>query len=197
MADPERVVDVLARLREVGAGTSLDDFGIVHSSVAHLKQPNVDELKIDRSFVLGMAEDERNAAIVHSTVDLARRLGLRVIAEGVETQAAWELLAESGCDQAHGYFLMRPMSPRRSRHGCKESANRPRSPRPPNRGSSTTSSLVRRPDKRPSTWRQSVREQTVRLPRCRTPEPDPNAGPDPPTAPGHHSQTAQSLTPKS
>ena len=68
-----------------------------------------------------MAEDERDAAIVHSTVDLAHRLGLRVIAEGVETQATWELLAECGCDQAQGYFLMRPM-PGRSRHGCGRSA---------------------------------------------------------------------------
>ena len=110
MADPQRTVDVLARLREVGVRISLDDFGVAHSSLTHLKQLNVDELKIDRSFVLGMADDERDAAIVHSTVDLAHRLGLRVIAEGVETKATWELLAESGCDQAQGYFLMPPVS---------------------------------------------------------------------------------------
>jgi diguanylate cyclase (GGDEF)-like protein len=109
MGDPERTVDVLARLREVGVGISLDDFGVGHASLAHLKQLKVDELKIDRSFVLGMADDENDAAIVYSTVDLGHRLGLRVIAEGVETQATWELLAECGCDQAQGHFLRRSM----------------------------------------------------------------------------------------
>jgi diguanylate cyclase (GGDEF)-like protein len=110
MADPERTVDVLARLGELGVGISLDDFGAGHSSLAHLKQLSVDELKIDRSFVLHMADDAHDAAIVRSTVDLAHRLGLRVIAEGVETQAAWELLAECACDKAQGNFLRRPLS---------------------------------------------------------------------------------------
>ena len=110
MADPERTVDVLERLRELGVAISLDDFGAGHSSLAHLKQLNVDELKIDRSFVLRMADDPHDAAIVRLTVDLAHRLGLRVIAEGVETQAAWELLAEFACDQAQGNFLSRPLS---------------------------------------------------------------------------------------
>ena len=110
MTDPERTVDALARLREIGVGISLDDFGAGHSSLAHLKQLSVDELKIDRSFVLRMAEDARDAAIVRSTVDLAHRLGLRAIAEGVETQATWELLTECACDYAQGLFLMRPLS---------------------------------------------------------------------------------------
>jgi diguanylate cyclase (GGDEF)-like protein len=110
MADPERTVDVLARLRELGVGISLDDFGAGHSSLAHLKQLRVDELKIDRSFVLRMAEDAHDWAIVGSTIDLAHRLGLRVIAEGVETQASWDLLAECACDQAQGNFLRRPLT---------------------------------------------------------------------------------------
>ena len=110
MADPLRTVDVLARLREIGVAVSLDDFGAGHSSLAHLKQLNVDKLKIDQSFVLNMADDPHNAAIVRSTVDLAHRLNLHVIAEGVETQAAWELLSDCACDQAQGHFVARPMS---------------------------------------------------------------------------------------
>ena len=110
MTDPLRTLDVLARLREIGVAISLDDFGAGHSSLAHLKQLSVDRLKIDRSFVLTMADEPRDAAIVRSTVDLAHRLGLGVIAEGVETRAAWELLADCACDEAQGYFLARPMS---------------------------------------------------------------------------------------
>ena len=109
MADPERTVDVLARLRDLGVGISLDDFGVGHSSLEHLKALSVDELKIDPSFVMRMADDEHDAAIVRSTVDLGHRLGLRVIAEGVETQAAWELLTEFACDEAQGHFLMHPV----------------------------------------------------------------------------------------
>jgi diguanylate cyclase len=110
MADPLRTVDVLGRLREIGVVVSLDDFGAGHSSLAHLKQLSVDKLKIDRSFVLDMANDPHDAAIVRSTVDLAHRIHLRVIAEGVETHAVWELLADCACDQAQGHFVARPMS---------------------------------------------------------------------------------------
>ena len=85
MADPERTLEVLAGLREIGVATALDDFGAGHVSLGHLKQLDLDELKIDRSFVMRLADDERDAAIVHATVDLGRRLGMRVVAEGVET----------------------------------------------------------------------------------------------------------------
>jgi diguanylate cyclase len=110
MSDPLRTVDVLARLREIGVAISLDDFGAGHSSLAHLKQLSVDKLKIDQSFVVNMAEDTYDAAIVGSTIDLAHRLNLRVIAEGVETPAAWDLLTDCACDQAQGHFVARPMS---------------------------------------------------------------------------------------
>ena len=110
MSDPLRTVDVLARLREIGVAVSLDDFGAGHSSLAHLKQLNVDKLKIDQSFVLNIADDPHNAAIVRSTVDLAHRLNLHVTAEGVETQAAWALLSDCACDQAQGHFVARPMA---------------------------------------------------------------------------------------
>jgi EAL domain-containing protein (putative c-di-GMP-specific phosphodiesterase class I) len=100
---------VLARLREIGVAVSLDDFGAGHSSLAHLKQLSVDKLKIDQSFVLNMADDPHNAAIVRSTVDLGHRLHLHVIAEGVETHAAWELLSDYACDHAQGHLVARPM----------------------------------------------------------------------------------------
>ena len=85
MADPERTLEVLAGLRAIGVATALDDFGAGHVSLGHLKQLDLDELKIDRSFVIRLAHDDRDAAIVHATVDLGRRLGMRVVAEGVET----------------------------------------------------------------------------------------------------------------
>ena len=109
MADVERTVDVLRGLRAVGVRTALDDFGAGHTALGHLKQLDVETLKIDCSFVIRMAQDERDAAIVQSLVDLGRRLGLRVVAEGVETREAWELLVRWGCDEAQGHLLGRPM----------------------------------------------------------------------------------------
>jgi diguanylate cyclase len=109
VADPERTLDVLERLRALGVGLALDDFGAGQSSLAHLKNLRVDELKIDRSFVLGLAADTADLAIVRSTVDLGHRLGLRVVAEGAATHVAWDLLAECGCDEAQGDLLAPPM----------------------------------------------------------------------------------------
>jgi len=110
MADPERTLEVLAGLRAIGVATSLDDFGAGHVSLGHLRQLDLDELKIDRSFVMRLAEDERDAAIVHTTVDLGRRLGMRVVAEGVESAETWDTLAGLHCDEAQGFFLGRPMT---------------------------------------------------------------------------------------
>jgi diguanylate cyclase (GGDEF)-like protein len=109
MAAPDRTLDVLGALRGIGVATALDDFGAGHTSFGHLKQLGVDELKIDRSFVMRLLVDEQDAAIVHSTVDLGRRLGLRVVAEGVETPEAWAQLAAWVCDEAQGYYLGIPM----------------------------------------------------------------------------------------
>ena len=110
MADPDRALAVLGRLRGLGVGLAVDDFGAGYSSLAYLKRLPVDELKIDRSFVRALATDERDAAIVASTVELGHALGLRVVAEGIEDAASWERLVALGCDTAQGYHLSRPLT---------------------------------------------------------------------------------------
>jgi diguanylate cyclase (GGDEF)-like protein len=110
MADPERALAVMARLSGLGVGLAVDDFGSGYSSLAYLKTLPVDELKIDKGFVRAMATEERDAAIVASTVALGHALGLRVVAEGIEDQATWELLVGMGCDVAQGYYMSRPLS---------------------------------------------------------------------------------------
>jgi diguanylate cyclase (GGDEF)-like protein len=109
LADPVRAADVCGRLNELGIGLSLDDFGAGYSSLGYLKRLPVQEIKIDKSFILGMTEDDNDEVIVRSTIDLARNLGLRVVAEGVETREVWDSLQSLGCDQAQGFFLARPM----------------------------------------------------------------------------------------
>jgi predicted signal transduction protein with EAL and GGDEF domain len=109
MGDPRRATDVLERLRELGVRLSLDDFGTGHSSLTYLKRLPLDEVKIDRSFVIGMADDPSDAAIVRSTIDLARHLGLAVVAEGVETTEVLDVLATLQCDVAQGFLLSRPL----------------------------------------------------------------------------------------
>jgi diguanylate cyclase len=109
MVDPGRALDVLARLGELGISFALDDFGTGYSSLAYLKRLPVDELKIDKSFVMDMTTDADDATIVRSTVELARNLGLRVVAEGVETAEHWRELSRFGCHTAQGYYLSRPL----------------------------------------------------------------------------------------
>ena len=109
LADPIRAMQILSRLDEMGVRLAIDDFGTGYSSLAYLKRLPVDELKIDKSFILGMEESENDAVIVRSTIDLGRNLGLRVVAEGVETSTAWNRLASLGCDIAQGYYLSRPI----------------------------------------------------------------------------------------
>jgi EAL domain-containing protein (putative c-di-GMP-specific phosphodiesterase class I) len=99
----------LGRLHRLGVGLAVDDFGTGYSSMAYLRELPVDELKIDRSFVSQMATSPSDAVIVRSTIDLGHNLGLRVVAEGVETQHAWQQLSALGCDIAQGYYLGRPM----------------------------------------------------------------------------------------
>lgn len=110
LEDPFRTKIVFDRLHAMGIKLSIDDFGTGQSSLAYLRQLPVDEIKIDRSFVLNMRESEDDAVIVRSTIGLGRDLGLHVIAEGVETEETWQQLADLGCEQAQGYFLSRPVS---------------------------------------------------------------------------------------
>jgi EAL domain-containing protein (putative c-di-GMP-specific phosphodiesterase class I) len=109
MADPEAAITVLWGLRRVGVRLSVDDFGTGYSSLAYLKRLPVDEVKLDKSFVLNMTGDADDAAIVRSTIELAHNLGLQLVAEGVENQETLELLAALGCDLAQGYHLARPI----------------------------------------------------------------------------------------
>jgi diguanylate cyclase (GGDEF)-like protein len=109
MADPDVVRSVLDDLSAIGLRLSIDDFGTGYSSLAYLKDLPVNEVKIDRSFVSGMAEGSRDAVIVRSTIDLGHHLGLQVVAEGVEDAPTLERLAELGCDLAQGYGISRPL----------------------------------------------------------------------------------------
>jgi diguanylate cyclase (GGDEF)-like protein len=108
MADPARVREVVARLDELGVRLAIDDFGTGYSSLTYLKRLPVDVLKIDRSFVIGMATDESDRAIVRSTIDLGHNLGLMVVAEGVETRRLWDQLSVLGCDVAQGWHVAHP-----------------------------------------------------------------------------------------
>lgn len=109
MTDPERARKLLKGLDDLGVRLSIDDFGTGYSSLGYLKQLPVDELKVDKSFVLNMATDENDASIVRATVSLAHDLGLEVVAEGVEDQASQDELTRLGCEYIQGYHIARPM----------------------------------------------------------------------------------------
>lgn len=108
LADPERILAVLHELKQVGVSLAMDDFGTGSSSLSYLKRLPIDELKIDKSFVFAMEHCHADEVIVHSTTELAQRLGMRVVAEGVETPAALDRLRRAGCEEAQGYLLHRP-----------------------------------------------------------------------------------------
>ena len=109
VSDPTRAMGILGRLNQMRVEMSIDDFGTGYSSLGHLRQLPVKELKIDKSFVMNMGINESDAIIVRSTIDLGRNLGLRVVAEGVETAEIWRQLVRLGCDYAQGYYRSRPM----------------------------------------------------------------------------------------
>jgi diguanylate cyclase (GGDEF)-like protein len=108
MADPERAQSTLERIAATGVRISIDDFGTGHSSLAYLKSLPASELKIDRSFVSDMTISRQDRMIVLATIKLAQSLGLRVVAEGVESTDTHEALITSGCDYAQGYLYGRP-----------------------------------------------------------------------------------------
>jgi diguanylate cyclase (GGDEF)-like protein len=131
MDEPEKAVRVLAAIHGLGVTVALDDYGTGHASLAWIKRLPIDELKIDGSFVASMLVDDNDASIVTSTVEMAKRLGLTVTAEGVESQAVWNRLLEIGCDQGQGYLLSRPMpardvSPWLAAHGAVRRREQPR-----------------------------------------------------------------------
>ena len=109
IADPLRAMEIMGRLSDMGIRLVIDDFGTGYSSLAYLKRLPVSGLKIDQSFVKHLATDDNDAVIVRSTIDLARNLGLQVVAEGVETAEAWNALRALGCNFAQGYFISAAM----------------------------------------------------------------------------------------
>jgi diguanylate cyclase (GGDEF)-like protein len=109
-ADLNRTRTVLEELRDMGLTIAIDDFGTGFSSLTQLQQLPVDEIKIDKSFVLGMDASRQDAAIVRSTIDLGRNLGLAVTAEGVESQEVLTTLTDLGCDSLQGFFIGRPQA---------------------------------------------------------------------------------------
>jgi diguanylate cyclase (GGDEF)-like protein len=111
MADHRRAMTILTRLNKMGVALSVDDFGTGYSSLAYLQNLPVDYIKIDKSFCMEMGQDAGKATIVQSTIDLGHNLGLKVVAEGVESAEIYGKLADLGCDYAQGYFLSRPLSP--------------------------------------------------------------------------------------
>ncbi len=112
MEDPVHAQKVLDRLSELGVKLSIDDYGTGYSSLSYLMRLPVQELKIDRSFIAHMASDPEIATIVRSTIDLGHNLNLKVVAEGVEDAAAWNMLRVLGCDDAQGFFMSKPLDPR-------------------------------------------------------------------------------------
>ena len=111
MTDPKRAAGVLQQLRRIGVAVAIDDYGTGHASLTYLKRLDIDELKIDRSFIMQLDQDSSDAIIVASTIELGHNLGLRIVAEGVESGATLEWLRGLGCDTAQGYHISRPTTP--------------------------------------------------------------------------------------
>jgi diguanylate cyclase (GGDEF)-like protein len=109
MGDPDRALAILNRIHRQGVKISIDDFGTGYSSLSYLKQLPVSELKIDKSFVMDMLNNESDAAIVLATIQLGHALGLQVVAEGVENQQILDQLRSMGCDLQQGFFICRPI----------------------------------------------------------------------------------------
>jgi EAL domain-containing protein (putative c-di-GMP-specific phosphodiesterase class I) len=107
--DSEQVRACLRRLHDTGAKVSIDDFGTGFSALSYLKHFDVDYLKIDKSFIDQLTEDENDKALTEAIIDMAHKLGIKAIAEGVETSAQRDMLAGFGCDYIQGYLYSRPV----------------------------------------------------------------------------------------
>ena len=110
MRDPERVIDILNELKDMGVRLAVDDFGTGYSSLHYLKRFPIDTLKIDAAFVRDVQTDADDVAIIKSIIALADTMHLKVVAEGVETRAQYEILQALGCDYIQGYYVCHPMS---------------------------------------------------------------------------------------
>ncbi len=110
MSDPTRALEILNHMGAMGVKISIDDYGTGYSSLSYLKQLPVDELKIDKSFVMGITVDDNDAVIVRSTIDLAHNIGMKVVAEGVENQMIYNMLAGLHCDSAQGFYMGEALS---------------------------------------------------------------------------------------
>ncbi|HDZ39313.1 MAG TPA: EAL domain-containing protein, partial [Marinobacter sp.] len=110
MEDPEEAMATLNRLRALGVTLSVDDFGTGYSSLSQLRKLPVQELKIDKSFVLKLNAEPQDQLIVKSTIDMAHGLGLKVVAEGIENLETWKLLQSWGCNIGQGFYLSRPVA---------------------------------------------------------------------------------------
>ncbi len=111
MTDPMRALAILQALNGMGVTLSIDDFGTGYSSLSYIKQLPVNELKIDKSFVMGMGTSDNDVVIVRSTIELAHNIGFKVVAEGVEDEAAYNRLIGLNCDIAQGYYISQPLLP--------------------------------------------------------------------------------------
>ncbi len=109
MEEPETALETLGRLRELGVTLSVDDFGTGYSSLSQLRKLPVQELKIDKSFVLKLDTEPQDQLIVKSTIDMAHGLGLKTVAEGIENQATWHILRRWGCETGQGFYMSRPV----------------------------------------------------------------------------------------
>ena len=110
MQDLDRATDVLNRLSDTGVTIAIDDFGTGYSSLSYLKRLPIHTLKIDQSFIIDVAFDQQDVAIVRSIIDLGHNLGYKVVAEGVENGLAWDMLNDLGCDTAQGFHISKPLA---------------------------------------------------------------------------------------
>jgi EAL domain-containing protein (putative c-di-GMP-specific phosphodiesterase class I) len=109
MQNVDGVITMMSEFQQLGVGLSLDDFGTGYSSLSYLKRFPIDKLKIDQSFVRDITQDADDEAITRAIISLSKNLGLRVIAEGVETEQQLDFLRSSGCEEIQGYYYSRPL----------------------------------------------------------------------------------------
>jgi EAL domain-containing protein (putative c-di-GMP-specific phosphodiesterase class I) len=109
MANPDRAMESVKRMKRMGLHLSIDDFGTGYSSLAYLRKLPIDEIKIDKSFVMNMTTHPQDTVIVHALIELGHELNVEMVAEGVEDRETMDILSKLGCDTAQGYYISRPL----------------------------------------------------------------------------------------